>query len=84
MAVKMKLARGGAKKQPFYRVVVADEKFRRDGRISEKVGYYNPVADPAVIELKMDRVEYWLSQGVQPTDTVKRLIKTYKAKIAGN
>lgn len=83
MAVKMRLARGGAKKKPFYRVVVADEKFRRDGRISEKVGYYNPVEEPAVIELKMDRVEYWLSQGVQPTDTVRRLIKSYKAKIAG-
>ncbi|MBU1534509.1 30S ribosomal protein S16 [Myxococcota bacterium] len=83
MAVKMKLARGGAKSKPFYRVVVADEKFRRDGRITEKVGYYNPIADPAVIELKMDRVEYWISQGVLPTDTVKRLIKSYKATVAG-
>ncbi len=84
MAVKMRLARGGAKKKPFYRIVVADERSPRDGRICEKVGYYNPVADPAVVEMKLDRVEYWLSHGVQPTDTVKRLIKDFKKKLAGD
>jgi len=75
MAVKIRLARHGAKKKPFYRIVVADNQSPRDGRFIEKVGTYNPLFDPAVITLKQDRVEYWMSQGAQPTDTVRSLLK---------
>ena len=75
MAVKIRLARNGAKKKPFYRIVVADNQSPRDGRFIEKVGTYNPLFDPAVITLKQDRVEYWMSQGAQPTDTVRSLLK---------
>lgn len=75
MAVKIRLARHGAKKRPFYRIVVADSECPRDGRFLENVGTYNPVKDPAEVTLKTDRVQYWLQQGAQPTDTVKNLLK---------
>ena len=78
MAVKIRLARHGAKKHPVYRVVVADARARRDGEIIEQVGRYNPNMDPSVIELDLPRVEDWISKGAQPTDTVKRLIETAK------
>ncbi|CAM2834120.1 MULTISPECIES: 30S ribosomal protein S16 [Slackia] len=78
MAVKIRLARHGAKKHPVYRVVVADARARRDGQIIEQVGRYNPNMDPSVIELDLPRVEDWISKGAQPTDTVKRLIETAK------
>ncbi|WP_314920652.1 30S ribosomal protein S16 [Slackia exigua] len=78
MAVKIRLARHGAKKHPVYRVVVADARARRDGQIIEQVGRYNPNMDPSVIELDLPRVEDWISKGAQPTDTVKRLIETVK------
>jgi len=75
MAVKIRLARHGAKKRPFYRIVVADSESPRDGRFLENVGTYNPVKDPAEVTLKTDRVQYWLQQGAIPTDTVRNLLK---------
>lgn len=75
MAVKIRLARHGAKKRPFYRIVVTDSESPRDGRYLENVGTYNPLRDPAEVTLKTDRVEYWLQQGAIPTDTVKTLLK---------
>jgi len=75
MAVKIRLARHGAKKQPFYRVVVADSESPRDGRFLEIVGTYNPLTDPAEVSLKDERVKYWMNQGAVPTHTVKSLIK---------
>lgn len=76
MAVKIRLARHGAKKRPYYRVVVADAHARRDGRFIEEVGRYNPCVDPAYVTFDMDRIDYWLSCGAQPTDTVARLIES--------
>jgi small subunit ribosomal protein S16 len=75
MAVKIRLARHGAKKRPFYRIVVADSESPRDGRYLEKVGTYNPLHDPAKVELKAERVTYWLQQGAIPTDTVNNILK---------
>jgi small subunit ribosomal protein S16 len=77
MAVKIRLARGGTKKRPFYRVVVADERAPRDGRFIEKVGTYNPLLPSESaerVQLKLDRIEYWLSKGAQPTDRVLRFL----------
>jgi len=79
MAVRIRLARHGAKKRPFYRIVVADQESRRDGRFIEIVGTYNPLKDPADISLKNDRIDYWLGKGAKPTDTVKNIIKKEKA-----
>jgi small subunit ribosomal protein S16 len=76
----MRLARAGAKKAPFYRVVVANSRNARDGRFIEHVGVYDPTRNPAEVRFKMDRVEYWLSQGVQPSDTVAQLINKTRAK----
>ena len=75
MSVKIRLARHGAKKKPFYRIVVADNESPRDGRYLETVGTYNPLPDPAEISLKGDRIKYWMEQGAIPTDTVKGLLK---------
>jgi len=75
MAVKIRLARHGAKKRPFYRIVVADSEAPRDGRFLEKVGTYNPLKDPAKVNLENDRIKYWMDQGAIPTDTVKSLLK---------
>lgn len=80
MAVRIRLARHGRKKRPFYWVVAAHSEAPRDGRFLEKLGTYNPLADPASIELKMERIEYWLQRGAQPTDTVESLIRQYKKK----
>lgn len=74
MSVRMRLARAGAKKAPFYRVVVANSRSARDGRFIEHVGVYDPTRNPAEIRFKMDRVEYWLSHGAQPSETVAQLI----------
>ena len=74
MAVKIRLRRMGAKKAPFYRVVVADSRSPRDGRFIEEIGYYNPVAQPeADVKIDSEKVEKWLKNGAQPTDVVKRL-----------
>ncbi|MBO4353115.1 MAG: 30S ribosomal protein S16 [Eggerthellaceae bacterium] len=75
MAVKIRLARHGAKKRPYYRIVVADSRARRDGRFIEEVGRYNPCVTPSFVSFDKDRLEYWLGVGAQPTDTVARLIK---------
>ncbi|MFC1505327.1 30S ribosomal protein S16 [Thermodesulfobacteriota bacterium] len=75
MAVKIRLARHGAKKRPFYRVVVADGESPRDGRFIETVGTYNPLQDPAEVTLKEERIKYWLGQGALPSDTVRSLLK---------
>jgi small subunit ribosomal protein S16 len=74
MAVRIRLARHGAKKRPFYRIVVADNDSPRDGRFLENVGTYNPLMDPAEVTLKVDRIQHWLQQGAVPTDTVKTLL----------
>jgi small subunit ribosomal protein S16 len=75
MAVKIRLARHGAKKRPFYRIVVADSEFPRDGRYLENVGTYNPLLDPAKVTLKSERIQYWMDQGAKPSDTVRNLLK---------
>ena len=75
MSVKIRLARHGAKKRPFYRIVVADSESPRDGRFLENVGTYNPLIDPAEVTLKNERISYWIEQGAIPTDTVKSLLK---------
>ncbi len=75
MAVKIRLRRMGAKKAPFYRVVVADSRFPRDGRFIEEIGYYNPLEDPAVIQIDGEKAQKWIANGAQPTDTVKMLLK---------
>lgn len=74
MSVRIRLARQGAKKSPFYRVVVANSRSSRDGRFIEHIGVYDPTRNPAEVRFKMDRVDYWLSQGAQPSDTVAQLI----------
>lgn len=76
MAVKIRLARHGAKKAPYYRVVVADSRAPRDGRRIEEVGRYNPCVEPPLIKLDIAKVDEWLARGAQPTDTVARLIET--------
>lgn len=75
MAVRIRLRRMGAKKRPFYRIVVADSRSPRDGRVIEEIGYYNPIAEPADIKVDADRAKAWLSTGAQPSDTVKDLLK---------
>ena len=75
MAVKIRLRRTGAKKAPSYRVVVADSRYPRDGRFIEEIGYYNPLQDPAVIKIDMEKAANWIANGAQPTETVKVLLK---------
>jgi len=71
----IRLMRTGAKKRPSYRIVVKEKQSKRDGACLENLGTYNPTREPAEIKLKSDRVQYWISKGAQPTDTVRRLIK---------
>lgn len=75
MAVKIRLTRQGGKKKPFYRIVVADSEAPRDGSFLEVVGIYNPMSNPPQVELKDDRVSFWLGKGATPTDTVRQIIK---------
>ncbi|MBQ1861131.1 MAG: 30S ribosomal protein S16 [Clostridia bacterium] len=75
MAVKIRLKRMGMKKKPFYRVVVADDRFPRDGRFIEELGYYNPMTNPAEIKIDGEKAKYWVGVGAQPTDTVRILLK---------
>ncbi len=75
MAVKIRLRRMGAKKAPFYRVVVADSRYPRDGRFIEEIGHYNPLTDPAEVVIDADKAKQWIANGAQPTDTVKSLLK---------
>ena len=75
MAVKIRLARAGAKKRPFYQIVIADERCRRDGRFIENVGTYDPTKNPAAVKLEEAKALEWLSKGAQPTDTVRQILK---------
>ena len=75
MAVKIRLRRVGAKKAPFYRVVVADSRFPRDGRFIEEIGTYDPLTEPATIAVDAEKAQQWIKNGAQPTDTVKALLK---------
>ncbi len=75
MAVKIRLRRMGAKGAPFYRIVVADSRFPRDGRFIEEIGYYNPMEDPADLRVDAEKAQKWIANGAQPTDTVKVLLK---------
>ena len=75
MAVKIRLKRLGAKKTPFYRVVVADERSPRDGKFIEEIGYYNPLTNPADIKINAEKATKWLNDGAQPTETVRTLLK---------
>ena len=79
MAVKMRLRRLGAKKAPFYRVIVADSRSPRDGRFIEEIGYYNPLTNPAEIKIDAEKAKKWIANGAQPTDTVKALLKKAEA-----
>ncbi len=73
--VKIRLRRMGAKKAPFYRIVVADSRYPRDGRFIEELGYYDPMTEPATVKVDGDKVKEWMANGAQPTDTVKSLLK---------
>lgn len=75
MAVKIRLKRVGKKKQPYYRVVVADARFPRDGRFIEEIGTYDPHTDPSTFKVDAEKVKDWMAKGAQPTDTVKKLLK---------
>lgn len=75
MAVKIRLRRMGAKKAPFYRVVVADSRSPRDGRFIEEIGYYNPTTEPITVKIDGEKAAKWLNDGAQPTETIKRLFK---------
>ena len=77
--VRIRLARGGSKKKPYYRVVVADQRCKRDGRYLEHIGFYNPMVSENRFKIDNDRVKYWLSVGAQPTQRVNRLLKSAKA-----
>ena len=75
MAVKIRLRRMGAKKAPFYRIVVADSRYPRDGRFIEERGYYDPTKEPSVLKVDDEKAKSWIANGAQPTDTVKALLK---------
>ena len=75
MAVKMRLTRMGAKKAPFYRVIVADSRSPRDGRFIEEIGYYNPLTNPVDIKIDAEKASKWIKNGAQPTETVRSLLK---------
>ncbi len=75
MAVKIRLRRMGAKKAPFYRIVVADERSPRDGRFIEEIGYYDPTKETNVVSVDAEKAKKWISNGAQPTDTVKAILK---------
>ena len=75
MAVKIRLRSMGAKKAPFYRIVVADSRYPRDGRFIEEIGYYNPLQDPPVVKIDAEKAAKWIANGAQPTDTVKAIFK---------
>ena len=75
MAVKIRLRRMGAKKTPFYRVVVADSRYPRDGRFIEEIGTYNPLVEPSEFKVDVEKTKKWIANGAQPTDTVKALLK---------
>jgi small subunit ribosomal protein S16 len=75
MAVRIRLKRMGAKKKPFYRIVVADSRYPRDGRFIEEIGYYNPTTKPTTFEVDAEKVRQWVAKGAKPSDTVKMLLE---------
>lgn len=75
MAVKIRLRRMGAKKAPYYRIVVADSRYPRDGRFIEEIGFYNPMVEPAEVKVDAEKAKKWIANGAKPTDTVKALFK---------
>ena len=75
MAVKIRLRRMGAKKDPFYRIVVADGRYPRDGRFIEEIGYFDPTKEPSVVTVDKEKAQKWIANGAQPTDTVKSILK---------
>lgn len=75
MAVKIRLRRMGAKKSPFYRIVVADSRYPRDGRFIEEIGYYDSTKEPSVVKVDAEKAQKWMANGAQPTDTVKKLFE---------
>lgn len=77
MSVRIRLARGGRTKRPFYRIVVAKAESPRDGRFIERIGTYDPLQEQAEVKINSERLQYWIGQGAQPTDTVKSLMKKY-------
>ena len=77
--VRLRLTRRGAKKKPFYRVVAADSRSPRDGRFIEQLGYYDPMKDPFILKLDLERIDHWISHGAQPSETVARLIARARA-----
>ena len=79
--LSIRLTRKGTKKKPFYRIVVAEKRSKRDGRVVESIGYYDPTRNPAEVKMDRERVDYWIQRGAQPSDTVRSLIKR-KAKVA--
>lgn len=81
MGVRIRLTRKGRKKQPFYRIVVADSKSSRDGKFLDIVGTYDPMQDPAVITLNTEKIEEWMGKGARPTGTVKTLLDKYEAPV---
>ena len=81
MSVKLRLARGGSKKKPFYSVVASDKKSPRDGKFIEKLGYYNPLTEPSTIELDVDRVKHWYGVGAEVTEQVDKLLKRKKIEL---
>jgi small subunit ribosomal protein S16 len=80
MAVHIRLARHGSKKNPFYRIVVADQRSRRDGRFIERIGTYDPGVDPASLRIDARRLEYWQQQGARPSATLAQLLKKHRAE----
>jgi len=80
MAVKIRLRRMGAKKAPFYRIVVADSRYPRDGRFIEEIGTYDPTRNPSVINVDVEKANKWIATGAQPTETVKKLLKVAEGK----
>ncbi len=78
MAVRIRLARYGSKKKPYYRIVAADSQSRRDGRFLEQVGTYNPCVDPPAVTLKVERYDYWTSVGARPSDTVAAVVRRHR------
>jgi small subunit ribosomal protein S16 len=83
MSVRVRLTRVGSKKNPIWRVVVADQRSPRDGRFIETIGHYNPQTNPSTIVLDEERFQHWVSRGAQPTNTVKQLVKAHSKGLAG-
>jgi small subunit ribosomal protein S16 len=81
MPVKIRLARGGRKKRPFYKIVVANSEAPRDGRFIERIGSYNPLPLSAEVQIDAERLQYWLQQGAKPTDTVRNLIEKHGTQV---